>query len=156
MSLNLFVHAIKNKECYEFFTGKGKYFLLNRDTGEHSYMLMINSHVSFYFSRFGGNVNEFRENFSNYIEMSNPGDINDVNALLRNIWCVLDCEKEGNIPINLLANSTADKIYEQLYDFFCMSKLNCIDSLEELKNYKVYFDRIEANEFSKLLKSVIE
>ena len=152
---NIFQDVIDNKELYEFFTGKDKYFILNRDTDEHSYLLNVNIYINVFINETEDNLYKFQMSFIQYIKSSNANDINDLNALLRNIYSIALCEQRNKIPESSLIKNQDDKVYNAIYDFILSCKKLCIGSLKLIKDYQVYFDRINKYLMSDILKKII-
>ncbi|MCG6202780.1 hypothetical protein [Psychromonas antarctica] len=156
MKQNLFEYAINNDECTDFFKGEGKYFSLNRDSSEHAYLLNINNHIGSYFRDYGGTAEKFRNAFICYVQESNPKNIKELNVILRNIYSLILCEQRNVIPKDTLVQSMDDEIYKELFSFFSVSQKTCPKCLEVIRNYQLYFSRVEGNLISTLLKSIVE
>lgn len=140
MVVNLFELSIERNEHTQFFRGEGQYFSLNRSSGEHAYLLNLTKYVSPSIAGESNGETRFKAAFKSYINSVNPTNVDDVETVLRNIYCIGLGQKRRCFPDNNVfkeQNVVLIELFKLLEQ--CVLLANKRDAINLLEDYHEYF-----------------
>lgn len=152
MTLNLFKMAVDKNETNEFFLGKGKYFLLNREDGSHSYLMQDSTAGAAFIKMNPANVGVFIESLSCFIDRSSSL-VDNVDAVWQSIVSLVSIIDSGVVSLDDIISASNGKLESAIKNAYL---IGCNEeSSKKIINAYVKLIKNRSNRFHDYIKSFV-